>query len=156
MTDKKYTVESKVEHHEDGSSEGSLKITKNPMPLLHIDTAWDMVRIVCSLDRDDPHFELKIANLFKAFGHRAIAHENCMAHFRTEHHCRTPEDYEKFFEKRRKKHSLVADRWFTKETDYWKLKHFYQEYHEHAPDECTPVDTPDGPYEKECRCWEIK
>lgn len=136
--------------------QSEISMKKRELDKWEIDNPHKMAKMVCALDRNDPHFELKVANLFKGFSHQEMAREASAAIWRTKYFCKSKEDFDKFFEDRMSKHGPVAANWFTPETNDWKLKHFYQSYHKSAPKECTPIDTPNGPYEKECRCWEIK
>jgi len=116
-------------------------------PLKNLETAWDAAEVISNLDRNDPHFKLKVANIIKCHGHRVKASENSNMIWRTRNYLETPEDFQRFFKSRYEKHTEFADSWWTSEGDNLKLKHHYSsEKPKHVKD-CTS--------EGECRCWEI-
>jgi hypothetical protein len=117
---------------------------KGPPELL--ETAHDVAKLISKLDRNDPHFQLKVANLVKCFGHRIKANENFNATWRTEHF-KTVEEFKEFFKERLEKHEAFADSWWNQEGDKIKLKHHYADKRPEHVKDCTS--------EAKCLCWKI-
>lgn len=112
----------------------------------NISRVFEASELIASLDKNDPHYLLKIQNILKGYTHNLKAEENNAALHRTERF-QTIEEFKAFFKDRVSAHGETAEKWFTSEMDGVKLKHFYQGFPK--PKECTSKG-------KECRCWEIK
>lgn len=110
---------------------------------------WTLAEFISKMDKNDPHYGLKLANLIKGYTHGVIADEQSAAQWRTQDICLTPEEFMEFFKARVVKHQGARDAWFEPAGDNWKLKHFYSKNDPNRPKSCTSTGD-------ECRCWEIK
>lgn len=137
--------------------QAEVTITKRPCEKWEIDNPFQMAKMIRALDPNDPHFELKVANLFKGFEHAVKGDECRAALFRTRHFTK-PEEFWKFFEDRAEGHGSSGRNWFSRKLDGLRLRHWYQYFYDSpGAKECTRiVETPGGEYERECRCWEIE
>lgn len=128
--------------------------SKRPEKEWEIGNIFKMVEMIKKVDPQDPHYDLKVSNLLKGFEHFIKGDENQAALWRTQYFTKV-EEFREFF-KNRSSHLATARDWFSKKTDFFRLRHFYQNFWDNAPQECEVSDSPGGDYAKECRCWEIK
>jgi hypothetical protein len=152
---KKFDVSKSTVQGIDGkSSQTTIEIQKKPEAEWQIGNPFKMAEMIRKIDPADPHYVLKVANLFKAFEHSVKGDENGAALWRTQHFSKI-EEFREFFEQRTG-HSKTAEEWFKSKENGYRLKHFYQGFHATAPKECTPVAMPGGEYPYECHCWIIE
>jgi len=114
----------------------------------NISRVFEVSELIATLDKNDPHYLLKMQNILKGYTHYIQSHENSAASFRTRNF-NTPDEFRDFFKGRASGHGQTATEWFTSKTDSSKLKHFYGNDIKDKPKECTSSGN-------ECRCWEIK
>lgn len=116
----------------------------------NISRVFEVSELISTLDKNDPHYLLKMQNILKGYTHNVKSEENSAAIFRTRNF-NTTDEFRDFLRGRAQSHGEVAGSWFTSKMDSYKLKHFYGKATnaEKKSEKCTSPGN-------ECKCWEIK